>query len=93
MKGVRILSCVLCIVVLSGCETLRATVKSKAVQGEVLGALLGTGIGALTGSVSNHHRGLGGWIGSGAVLGAFAGWFLGNKVDQQHRNTKPEPIQ
>ena len=89
MRGVRILSCVLCIGVLSGCETLRATVKSKTVQDEVLGALLGTGIGALIGSVSDHHRGLGGWIGSGAALGGFAGWFLGNNVDQQHRNTEP----
>ena len=89
MKGLRILSCVLCIVVLSGCETLRAAVTSKDVQDEVLGALLGTGIGALSGSISDHRRGLGGWIGGGAVLGGLAGWFIGNIVDQQHRDTKP----
>ena len=92
MKRVSMLS-VLCIVVLSGCEMLRATVKSKAVQDEVIGALLGAGIGALSGSISDHHRGLGAWIGGGAALGGLAGWVLGNIIDQQHRNTEPQPIQ
>ncbi len=92
MKRVSLLS-VLCIVVLSGCEMLRATVKSKAAQDAVIGALLGAGIGASTGSGSDHHRGLGGWIGGGAALGGLAGWFLGNIIDRQHRNTDPQPIQ
>ena len=92
MKRVSMLS-VLCVVVLSGCEMLRATVQSKAVHNEVIGALIGAGIGAASGSGSDHHRGLGGWIGGGAALGALAGWLFGHVIDRQHRNTEPQPIQ
>ena len=66
---------------LTGCEGLRAAARSKSVQGTVLGGLLGAGTFALIGSVSDHHSGLGGWLGIGGAVGAFMGWCLGHQLE------------
>ena len=84
-RGVVILG-IVSLVSLTGCDAMRTAAQSKANQGAVLGGLLGTGIGALIGSVSDHHRGLGMWAGGAGAVGALGGWLLGHTMeDHQER--------
>ena len=77
-KAVLLVS--LSMAVLTGCESLRTAVHSQEAQGTLLGSLVGAGTLGLIGSVSDHHSGLGVWAGGGAVVGAFAGWFIGHLI-------------
>ncbi len=77
----------LSMMILAGCESLRTAVHSKEAQGTLLGSLVGAGTLGLIGSMSDHHSGLGAWTGGGAVVGAFAGWFIGHLMAEQGKSS------
>ncbi len=87
MRRAIVLVSALSLVSLTGCESLKTTLRAKETQGALIGGLLGVGTLGLIGSASDHHSGLGGWIGIGAAAGALAGWYAGHLLAQQEQKT------
>ncbi len=79
----------LSVVGLTGCESLRTAVSSREMQGMMLGGLIGAGTLAAIGSGSDHHRGLGMWVGVGGPLGGLVGWYLAHQSAERTERSQP----
>ncbi len=71
--------------VLMGVSTLLPACRTNAQQGSLIGAGLGSAVGAVIGHNSNGRRTNGALIGAGA--GALLGYAVGNEMDKEQRGT------
>jgi len=70
---------------LVGTTALLAGCRTNAQGGALVGAGLGSAVGAIIGHNDNGHRGAGALIGAG--VGALAGYAVGNEMDKEQRGT------
>jgi hypothetical protein len=70
---------------LIGASALLPGCRTNAQSGSLVGAALGSGVGAIIGHNSNDHRGAGALIGLG--VGALAGYAVGNEMDKAGTST------
>ena len=90
-KKVIALACASSLVVLTGCEGLRAAIREKSTQGMALGSLVGAGTLTLMRIASDHRSDLGTWAGGGALLGALAGWCVGHLFEEPSHPVPTSP--
>ena len=73
---------------LTGIAVLGSGCRTNAQGGALLGAGLGSAVGAIIGHNNHGHRGAGALIGGG--VGALAGYAVGNEIDKEQRGYRYE---